>query len=78
MNIFDHFKPADEFLPETVEEYVVLQIVRHLNDLSNLNWHLRLIRKYPLDEVVSAFHTTQERVPEERLRADEFRTHFNT
>jgi hypothetical protein len=65
MNILDHFKSVDEFSPETVEEYVVLQIARHLNDLRNLNWHLRLVRKYPLDEVVAAFHKINEAASEQ-------------
>jgi len=78
MNILDHFKTVEEFVPETVDEYIILQIARRLNDMRNLNWHLRIMRKHPIDEIVGAFQSARKGSSDPIALIEEFHSHYDT
>jgi hypothetical protein len=78
MSILEHFKAIEEFKPESVADYVALQLARQMNDLPNIHWHLRLFQNYSVEEVVSAFYRAREACSDPAALLEHLRSHFHT
>jgi hypothetical protein len=78
MSILEHFKAIEEFRPETVADYVALQLARQSGDLPNLHWHLHLFHNHSIEEVASAFHTACEAASDPGAILECIRSYFHT
>ena len=56
MSILEHFRPLENFEPESTSQYFALQLARQMNDLENLPVYLRWSETYSFDELARAFH----------------------
>jgi hypothetical protein len=77
MSIFEHFRPLDEFEPESAAQYVALQLARQMDDLSNLPSYLRLSATFSFDELARAFHKARDTAAHPDVLPEHFRKHLH-
>lgn len=76
MSIFEHFRPIEEFEPESIAQYVALQLARQMNDLPNLPAYLRWSETFSFDELARAFHKARDTASHPASLPEHFRTHL--
>lgn len=55
MSILDKFVRSASFVPTSANEYVALQLSRHLQDESNLAFYLQVCNHFSQDHILSVY-----------------------
>lgn len=54
-HILDQFAQSTQFTPASVEQYIALQLSKHLNDESAIGRYLHYVSRYPLPLLLNQF-----------------------
>jgi hypothetical protein len=77
MSILDHFRPLVEFEPESIAQYVALQLARQMRDMPNLPAYLHWTETFSFDELIRAFQRARKTAPNPDSIPEHFRAHLH-
>jgi hypothetical protein len=77
MSILDHFRPLEEFEPESIAQYVALQLARQMRDMPNLPAYLHLSETFSFDELARAFQKARNTAADPESIPEHFRRHLH-
>jgi hypothetical protein len=77
MSILDHFRPLIEFEPNSVAQYVALQLARQMRDMPNLPTYLHWTETFSLDELARALYKARSTASDPRSIPELFRRYLN-
>jgi hypothetical protein len=78
MSILDHFRPLEEFEPESTAQYLALQLARQMRDLPNLPAYLHWSETFSFDELARAFYKARKTASHPGSVPEHFRRHLHS
>lgn len=77
MSILEHFRPLEEFEPESIAQYVALQLARQMRDMPNLPAYLHWTETFSFDELARALHKARNTATGPDSIPEHFRRHLH-